>query len=421
MAGQGYNPYDNVLKVMDDAAALLGYSSSDIEALKYPERELKVAIPVVMDDGTTKVFEGYRIQHSTSRGPSKGGVRFHPAVNLDEVKALAAWMTFKCAVVNIPYGGGKGGVVCNPSELSERELRAITRRFTAAIAPLIGPDQDIPAPDVGSNAAVMGWMMDTYSMLKGHCVHGVVTGKPIELGGALGRNEATGRGVMFTTKNIMKKLGMEFKGTDVAVQGMGNVGSITAKLLDEEGMKVVAVSDVSGGIYKKEGLNIPAILKFLGADRKNLLKDYEEEGMTRISNSELLELDVTVLIPAALENQINAGNADRIQAKVIVEAANGPTAAEADPILKEKNIIVVPDILANAGGVVVSYFEWVQNIQSVSWTEAEVNENLKNIMDPSFEAVWNIAQEKDTTLRMGAYLIAVERVVKAKKARAIWP
>lgn len=416
-----YNPYENVLKVMDDAAELLGYSSSDIEALKYPERELKVAIPVVMDDGTTRVFEGYRIQHSTSRGPAKGGVRFHPAVNLDEVKALAAWMTFKCAVVNIPYGGGKGGVVCNPSELSERELRAITRRFTAAIAPMIGPDQDIPAPDVGSNAAVMGWMMDTYSMLKGHCVHGVVTGKPIELGGALGRNEATGRGVMFTTKNIMKKLGMEFKGTDVAVQGMGNVGSITAKLLDQEGMKVVAVSDVSGGIYKKDGLNIPAILEYLGKDRKNLLKDYEEEGMTRITNEELLELDVTVLIPAALENQINGSNVDRIRAKVIVEAANGPTAAEADPILKEKNIVVVPDILANAGGVVVSYFEWVQNIQSVSWTEAEVNEKLKNIMDPSFEAVWNIAQEKNTTLRMGAYLIAVERVVKAKKARAIWP
>ncbi len=416
-----YNPYDNVLKVVNDAAAILGYTQSDIEAIKYPERELKVSVPVVMDNGETRVFEGYRIQHSTSRGPAKGGIRFHPDVNLDEVKALAAWMTFKCAVVNIPYGGGKGGVVCNPNELSERELRAITRRFTAAIAPLIGPDQDIPAPDVGSNAAVMGWIMDTYSMLKGHCVHGVVTGKPIELGGALGRNEATGRGVMFTTKNIMKKLGMEVEGTDVAVQGMGNVGSITAKLLHEEGMKVVAVSDVSGGIYKKEGLNIPEILKYLGEDRKNLLKDYKEEGMVHISNEELLELDVTVLIPAALENQINGQNADKIKAKVVVEAANGPIAAEADPILESKNIVVVPDILANAGGVVVSYFEWVQNIQSVSWTEEEVNAKLKNIMDPSFEAVWNIAQEKKTTLRTGAYLIAVERVVKAKKARAIWP
>ncbi len=419
--GNTYNPYDNVLKVVNEAAEILGYSQSDIEAIKYPERELKVAVPVEMDDGTVHVFEGYRIQHSTSRGPAKGGIRFHPAVNLDEVKALAAWMTFKCAVVNIPYGGGKGGVVCNPNELSERELRAITRRFTAAIAPLIGPDQDIPAPDVGSNATVMGWIMDTYSMLKGHCVHGVVTGKPIELGGALGRNEATGRGVMFTTKNILGKLGIPVEGTEVAVQGMGNVGSITAKLLHAEGMKVVAVSDVSGGIYKKEGLNIPEILKFLGESRKNLLKDYEEEGMVRISNEELLELDVTVLIPAALENQINGQNADKIKAKVIVEAANGPTAAEADPILESKNIVVVPDILANAGGVVVSYFEWVQNIQSVSWTEEEVNAKLKSIMDPSFEAVWNIAQEKKTTLRTGAYLIAVERVVKAKKARAIWP
>ncbi len=416
-----YNPYENVLKVMDEAAQILGYSESDIEPLKYPERELKVSVPVVMDDGSTRVFEGYRIQHSTSRGPAKGGIRFHPAVNNDEVKALAAWMTFKCAVVNIPYGGGKGGVVCDPHELSERELRAITRRFTAAIMPLIGPDQDIPAPDVGSNAAVMGWMMDTYSMLKGHCVHGVVTGKPIELGGALGRNEATGRGVMFTTRNIMKKMGMEMKGTDVAVQGMGNVGSITAKLLHQEGMKVVAVSDVSGGIYKKEGLDIPAILAYLGKDRKNLLSGYEEEGMTRITNEELLELPVTVLVPAALENQINGTNADKIQAKLIVEAANGPTAAEADPILNEKGVVIVPDILSNAGGVVVSYFEWVQNIQSVSWTEEEVNAKLERIMNNSFEAVYNIAQEKKVPLRTGAYLIAVDRVVKAKKARAIWP
>ncbi|MBU3874465.1 Glu/Leu/Phe/Val dehydrogenase [Faecalicatena sp. AGMB00832] len=416
-----YNPYDNVLKVVKEAADILGYTDSDIEAIKYPERELKVAIPVRMDDGTTHVFEGYRIQHSTSRGPAKGGIRFHPAVNLDEVKALAAWMTFKCAVVNIPYGGGKGGVVCDPNQLSENEIRAITRRFTAAIAPLIGPEQDIPAPDVGTNAAVMGWMMDTYSMLKGHCVHGVVTGKPIELGGALGRNEATGRGVMFTTKNILKKLGLEMNGTTVAIQGMGNVGSITAKLVNKEGMKVVAVSDVSGGIYNPDGLDIPAILEYLSKDRKNLLSGYDEPGMTRISNEELLELDVKVLIPAALENQINGSNADRIKADIIVEAANGPVASEADDVLNAKGIVVVPDILANAGGVVVSYFEWVQNIQSVSWTEETVNEKLKNIMDPAFEAVWSIADQQHTTLRTGAYLIAVKRVVDAKKARAIWP
>lgn len=416
-----YNPYDNVLQVVSNAANILGYTESDIEALKYPERELKVAIPVRMDDGTTKVFEGYRIQHSTSRGPAKGGIRFHPAVNLDEVKALAAWMTFKCAVVNIPYGGGKGGVICDPNQLSEDELRAITRRFTAAIAPLIGPEQDIPAPDVGTNAAVMGWMMDTYSMLKGHCVHGVVTGKPIELGGALGRNEATGRGVMFTTKNVIKKLDLKPEDTTVAIQGMGNVGSITAKLLHKEGLKVVAVSDVSGGIYNPNGLNVSHILEFLSKDRKNLLSNYNEDGMIRLSNEELLELDVNILIPAALENQINAANADKIKANVIIEAANGPTTSEADTILTDKGILVVPDILSNAGGVVVSYFEWVQNIQSVSWTEEAVNEKLKNIMDPAFDAVWDIAEKNNVTLRTGAYLIAVKRVVDAKKARAIWP
>lgn len=416
-----YSPYDNVLKVVKEAADILGYTDSDIEAIKYPERELKVAIPVRMDDGTTKVFEGFRVQHSTSRGPAKGGVRFHPAVNQDEVRALAAWMTFKCAVVNIPFGGGKGGVICDPNQLSENEIRAITRRYTAAIAPLIGPEQDIPAPDVGTNAAVMGWMMDTYSMLKGHCIHGVVTGKPIELGGALGRNEATGRGVMYTTRNILKKMGIEAEGTTAAIQGMGNVGSITAKLLCREGMKITAVSDVSGGIYNPEGLNIPAILEYLSLNRRNLLKDYNEEGMTRITNEELLEIDARVLIPAALENQINASNADRIRAEIIVEAANGPVAADADEILRGKGITVVPDILANAGGVVVSYFEWVQNIQSVSWTEEEVNEKLKNIMDPAFEAVWDITRRQNTTLRTGAYLIAVKRVVEAKAARAIWP
>ena len=418
---QTYNPYDNVLQVVQQAADILGYSDSDIEAIKYPERELKVSIPVRMDDGTTHVFQGYRIQHSTSRGPAKGGIRFHPDVSADEVRALAAWMTFKCAVVNIPYGGGKGGVVCDPTKLSENEIRAITRRYTAAIAPLIGPEQDIPAPDVGTNAAVMGWIMDTYSMLKGHCIHGVVTGKPLELGGALGRNDATGRGVMFTTHNILGKLDISAEGTTVAVQGAGNVGSVTAKLLYQSGMKVVAISDVSGGIYNPEGLDIPAILAYLAADRRNLLKDFNEEGTIHISNEELLELDVTVLIPAALENQINADNADKIKAKLIVEAANGPGASEADPVLAEKGILIVPDILANAGGVVVSYFEWVQNIQSVSWTEDEVNNKLREIMDAAFASVWDLAQEKHTTLRMGAYLIALKRVVDAKSARAIWP
>ncbi len=417
----GYNPYDNVLNVVEKAANILGYKQSEYEAIKYPERELKVSIPVEMDDGSVKVFEGYRVQHSTSRGPAKGGIRFHHQVDNNEVKALAAWMTFKCAVVNIPYGGGKGGVVCDPSQLSEKEMRAITRRFTAAIAPLIGPDTDIPAPDVGSNAAVMGWMMDTYSMLKGHCVPGVVTGKPIELGGALGRNEATGRGVLFTTLNILKKKEMAVEGTKVVIQGMGNVGSISAKLLHEKGMKIIAVSDVSCGLYNPEGLDIPTIIEYLSKDRKNVLRDYKEGENKVVTNAELLTLETDILIPAALENQIHGNNAKDINAKIIVEAANGPVSIEADEILEDKGVLVVPDILANAGGVVVSYFEWVQNIQSVSWTEEAVNEKLKTIMDPAFEAVWEISQKNNTTLRGGAYLIAVKRVVDAKKARAIWP
>ena len=374
-----------------------------------------------MDDGSVRCFEGYRVQHSTSRGPAKGGIRYHQNVNIDEVKALAAWMTFKCAVVNIPYGGGKGGIICDPAKLSENELRNLTRRFTAMIAPIIGPDQDIPAPDVGTNAGVMGWIMDTYSMLKGHCVPGVVTGKPLELGGALGRHEATGRGVMLTTLNILKALNIPVEGSTAVIQGMGNVGSISAKLIHNAGLKVIAVSDVSCGIYNPEGLNIPEILEYLSAKKGNLLKDYSADGVSYISNEELLELKTTVLVPAALENQINEKNAKKIQAQVIVEGANGPTTVEADEILQKRGIVLVPDILANAGGVVVSYFEWVQNIQSVSWSEEYVNEHLKTIMDQAFQAVWDIAHEKDTTLRTGAYLIAVKRVVDAKNLRGIWP
>lgn len=340
---------------------------------------------------------------------------------MDEVKALAAWMTFKCAVVNIPYGGAKGGVVVDPSKLSKNELKRITRRFTSMIGPLIGPDRDIPAPDVGTNAEVMGWMMDTYSMMQGYCVPGVVTGKPIAIGGALGRVEATGRGVAITVHNIMTALGMETAGASVVIQGMGNVGSVAARLLHEQGFGILAVSDVSGGIYKQDGLDIPDIIKYLSANPKALLKDYSGNGIRQIGNQELLELPTDILIPAALENQINAGNADKIKAKVIVEAANGPTTVEADKILDQKGIILVPDILANAGGVIVSYFEWVQNIQALSWSEEEVNAKLKNIMDQSFDGVWKIAQEKQTSLRTGAYLIAVKRVVDAEKIRSIWP
>lgn len=416
---QQYNPYDNVLKVVDHAASMLGYKEKEYAILKYPERELQVSMPVVMDDGSLKVFEGFRVQHSTARGPAKGGVRFHPGVNHDEVKALAAWMTFKCAVVNIPYGGGKGGIICDPSGMSERELHALTSKYTAAIAPLIGPEQDIPAPDVGSNAHVMAWMMDTYSMLKGHSVLGVVTGKPIGLGGILGRNEATGRGVMFTINNLLKKENRPVEGTSVVVQGMGNVGSITAKLLHRQGMKIIAVSDVSGGVYDPNGLDIPGILAYLSGG-KNLLKDFDAPGITHIANAELLELETTVLVPAALENQINGENAERIKAKYVVEAANGPTTLEADDILQARGIKLVPDILANAGGVVVSYFEWVQNIQELCWSEERVNSELKNIMDTAFEAVWEIAEQRDTTLRTGAYLISVKRVVEARQGRGVF-
>lgn len=414
-----YNPFDNVVKTLDNAASILGYKDDDYSFLKYPERELKVSIPVTMDDGSTRIFQGYRVQHSTVRGPAKGGIRYHHAVNDDEVRALAAWMTFKCAVVNIPYGGGKGGIIVDPFKLSRTELEALTRRYTAAIAPIIGPDKDIPAPDVGSNPDIMGWVMDTYSLLQGHTVTGVVTGKPVQIGGSLGRGEATGRGIMLNTLMILGKLGIPVKGTTCAVQGMGNVGSITAKLLHAEGMKVVAVSDVSGAIYNPDGLDIPAILKHISV-RGTLLSTYEEKGMTRISNNDLLTLPVTVLVPAALENQINASNVNDIKCKVIVEGANGPTTAEADEVLAKKGIVLVPDILANAGGVVVSYFEWVQDLQNLFWSEKEVNDRLAQIMDVAFNGVYDIAQEKGVSLRTGAYLIAVKRVVEAAKLRGNW-
>lgn len=415
-----YNPYQNMLNVVDRAATMLGYKPSEYETLKYPERELRVAVPVEMDDGTVRIFEGYRVQHSTSRGPAKGGIRYHQDVDLDEVKALAGWMTFKCAVVNIPYGGGKGGVAVNPSTLSHNELRRLTRRFTAMIAPIIGPDQDIPAPDVGTNPEVMGWIMDTYSMLHGRCIHGVVTGKPVEIGGALGRKAATGRGVMLNAKFILNKLGRKIEDTTVAVQGQGNVGGVAAELMAKEGFKVVAVSDISGGLYDPEGLDIPAIRKHLSV-KGATLETFPAGKAKRITNAELLELPVTMLVPAALENQINGSNADRIRAEIIVEGANGPTTNEADEILDKKGIVIVPDILANSGGVIVSYFEWVQNIQSVSWNEEEVNAKLFEIISRGFEGVWEISQEKNVSLRTGAYLIAVKRVVEAKKLRGIWP
>ncbi|WP_243121542.1 Glu/Leu/Phe/Val family dehydrogenase [Anaerotruncus rubiinfantis] len=415
-----YNPYDNVIATIKNAANLLKLDESEYIATMYPERELKISFPVRMDDGSVQIFEGYRVQHSSSRGPCKGGIRFHPDVDLNEVKALAAWMTFKCAVVGIPYGGAKGAVKVDPSKLSETELCRLTRRYTAGILPIIGPEQDIPAPDVNTNGQVMGWIMDTYSMMKGHAVPGVVTGKPIEIGGSLGRVEATGRGVMITVRETLKRYDGPIEGTTMAVQGMGNVGSVAAKLLHELGAKIVAVSDVSGGLYYAEGLNIPAIIKYLSI-KGNLLKDYNEDGVEHITNAQVLTSDVHVLIPAAMENQITEQNADNIKAKFIVEAANGPTTVAADTILEKKGIQVVPDILANAGGVIVSYFEWVQNIQSLCWDEKKVNETLNQILCKAINEVFTARDEYQASLRTSAYALALNRLVTAKRIRSIFP
>ena len=413
--------FENVLNSIERAATLLGLEKSDYVALEYPERELKVSIPIQMDDGRLAVFEGYRVQHSTSRGPAKGGIRFHPEVDIDEVKALAAWMTLKCAVVNIPYGGAKGAVKVDPLTLSKKELERLTRRYTGMILPLIGPEKDIPAPDVGTNAEIMGWIMDTYSMFNGYTVPGVVTGKPIDIGGSVGRSEATGRGVMLITRETLHRMGKPILGTSVAIQGMGSVGGTTAQLLEQEGCRVVAVSDVSGGVYKRSGLNIAEIRSYLNDKPGNLLSGYSADGIKHITNEGLLTMDVDILIPAALENQITLDIAPRIRARVIIEAANGPTTHEADTILEKQNITVVPDILVNAGGVVVSYFEWVQNIQSLTWDEEAVNQTLERIMVRAFNAVWEEAVRSNIPLRMSAYKIALDRIVRAKHTRGVFP
>ncbi len=415
---KSYNPYDNFLKVLDEAANNLGMVANDYETIKYPERELKVSVPVLMDDGNIKVFEGYRVQHSTTRGPGKGGIRYHQDANMDEVKALAAWMSFKCAVVNIPYGGAKGAIKVNPRTLSQNELERLTRKYTTMIMPIVGPHNDIPAPDVGTNAQVMDWFMDTYSTVQGYTVPGVVTGKHIELGGSLGRAEATGRGIMITTKMILEKLGRDVSSSTVAVQGMGNVGSISAKLLAQLGCKVVAVSDVSEGVYCPSGLDIPEIIAFLQGG-KYLLKDYKKEGVAHITNDELLLTDCDVLVPAALENQIDGKVAEQLKAKLIVEGANGPTTVDGDEVLKNRGIIVVPDILANAGGVVVSYCEWVQNLQSFYWDETDINKILEKFMTKAFNEVYNIYSVNGVTMRLGAYMLALQRISTAKKLRGM--
>lgn len=409
------------LSQLESVAKMIDLDPSILKVLSHPERELTVAIPVVMDDGRTEVFTGHRVQHSSARGPCKGGIRYHQDVTADEVKALAMWMTWKCAVVNIPYGGAKGGVCVDVTKLSRGEIRRLTRRYTVQIMPILGPHHDIPAPDVNTNAETMGWIMDTVSMFEGRTVLDIVTGKSVELGGSLGRREATGRGCMFSTLEWLKRMDRDPANTTVAVQGFGNVGSVAADLLRKEGCQIIGVSDVSGAYYHPEGLNIPEMISYCESSKNHLLEGYDAPGVSKISNAELLELDVDVLVPAALERQITEQNADRVKAKVIVEGANGPTTPEAEKILVEKGACVIPDILANSGGVVVSYFEWVQSIQSFFWDEDEVNRNLKKVMVNSFKSVWNLAQEKKTDLRSAAMMIAVKRVALALEQRGIFP
>lgn len=415
------NPYEMFKTQVRLAGEKLGLSPDLLSIIETPERVLEVSIPVRMDDGHIEVFKGYRVQHSSVRGPCKGGIRYHPAVTVDEVKALAGWMTLKCAVVDIPFGGGKGGIVCDPMKLSEGELERLTRRYTAMILPLIGPNRDIPAPDVNTNAKIMNWFMDTATALRGEPMYAIVTGKDVAVGGARGRREATGRGVMIITQEVLARLGKKLEGITVAVQGFGNVGSVAALLLHEAGAKVVGVADISGGLYNPNGLNIPELMEYVARSPKRLIAGYTAPGVSSIPADEVLTLDVDVLIPAALEGQITERNAKRIKANVIVEGANGPTTPEADVILEERGCIVVPDILANAGGVVVSYFEWVQNLQYFYWDEAETNARLAQIMRRAFQDVWTMAQEKKVSLRIAAQMLALSRVAEAIRLRGIFP
>lgn len=415
------NLFEISLCTLDNVAEKVKLDPNIHVILRQPERELTVAVPVRMDDGHIEVFTGHRVQHSTLRGPCKGGIRYHQDVTLDEIKALAMLMTLKCAVVDIPYGGAKGGVRCDPLKMSREEVIRLTRRYTVMIMPIIGGRRDIPAPDVNTSAETMGWIMDTVSMFQGHAVLDVVTGKPLDLGGSLGRNEATGRGVMISAIQLLKKLNRNPSDTTVAIQGYGNVGSIAAYLFADQGCKVVAVSDVTGGLYNPEGLDLKSINEHCKISEHHFLKGYKKKGTEPISNEELLLLDVDVLVPAALENQITKENAPAVKAKYIVEGANGPTTAEADKILEEKGIIVVPDILANSGGVVVSYFEWVQGIQSFFWDLEQINSHLEKIMVKAFDAVWSLTQDKKESMRCASFMIALKKIADAMRHREIFP
>jgi len=411
------NPFIIAQTQFETAAEHLKLERGMREVLKRPKRQLVVSIPVKMDNGDLRVFEGFRVQHNIARGPAKGGIRYHPQVTLDEVKALASWMTWKCATVNIPFGGGKGGVVVNPKELSNTELERMTRRYASEISIIIGPEADIPAPDVYTNAQTMAWIMDTYSMTKGITALGVVTGKPLAIGGSLGRNEATARGCQFVVREACEVKKFPLRGAKVAVQGFGNAGSIAANLLHGDGARIIALSDSQGGIYNGDGLDPLKVMAH--KDRSGSVKGYP--GADAISNEKLLELQCDILIPAALENQIHAGNADRIKAKVVAEAANGPTTPSADEILHKNGVFFIPDILANAGGVTVSYFEWVQGLYSYFWEEEEVNQRLEKIMKRAFHEVHRTAEKYNVHMRTAAYILAVGRVAEATRLRGIFP
>jgi glutamate dehydrogenase/leucine dehydrogenase len=411
------NAYDVALENFDAAADVLGLSNDTREMIKYPERILTVTVPVRMDNGPILRFEGYRVQHSMVRGPAKGGIRFHPQVTLDEVKALATWMTWKCAVVNIPFGGSKGGITCDPKRMSPGELERMTRRYTSGILPLIGPEQDIPAPDVYTNSQTMAWIMDTYSMTKGYPIPGVVTGKPICLGGSLGRNEATGRGVFYTVEHACEHLKISMKGATVVVQGFGNAGSIAAELLHKAGARVIAASDSTGCVYNKNGLNIPELIRHKNSTGRVTGFAASEA----ITPAELLAVECDILVPAALENTIHADNASAVSAKIIAEAANGPITPAADRILQSKGAFVIPDILCNAGGVTVSYFEWVQDEQHLFWDAQDVYNRLERVMKIAFRDVLKIHVERKVPMRIAANVLGIGRVAEAVQIRGIYP
>jgi glutamate dehydrogenase/leucine dehydrogenase len=411
------NPFETAQHEIDEAAKVLGIDRGVHEFIRWPQRELHVSFPVQMDDGSWRTFKGYRVQHSFARGPAKGGIRYHPDVDIDEVRALATWMTMKCAVVGIPYGGAKGGVIVDVKKHSNKEVERITRRFAAEIAPIIGPEKDIPAPDVYTNSQTMAWIMDTYSALKGYTVTGVVTGKPVSLGGSLGRDKATARGGLFVAREAAKAIGLNLKGAKVAIQGFGNAGSVAAQLFSDLGAVIVAVDDSQGGAHNDAGLDVKALMDHKA--KTGTVKGFP--GSKDIKRDDLFALPVDILIPAALENQVTKDNAGKIKAKIVLELANGPTTPEADKILHQNKVMILPDILANAGGVTVSYFEWVQDLGSYFWSEDEVNQRLETIMVRAFGEVHKEATGRGLNHRKGAYLVAVKRVADAVVTRGFFP